>query len=231
MLKNTDIRVCMAAMISLALGILFFKTESAVYLSFIYAVIWSSVIIGPRKILSHIIIFVIFEILLYALKFTSLFGNMPLLIMVLRRLVIAFIMASPIIKAPVGRLIACLDKLRIPRTATISLAVMFRFMPTVKMEYGAIRRAQKYRGLGVTFKGTFFKLHKLFEYTIVPLLIRTTKVADELTASAEVRGVKLEGAYNSYYEVRMKAMDWIMLVVALISCFGIYYFDKYPWGC
>jgi len=191
MIKNIDIRVCMAAMLTIAVGILFFRTETAVYLSFTFAVLWSGMILGLRKTVPHIVLFAIFEILLHLLKDVHGVGNLPLLIVYLRRLVIAVIMAGPVIKAPVGRLIASLDKLGIPRAATISLAVMFRFMPTVRAEYTAIRTAQRYRGVGVSLK-SIFEIHKLFEYTIVPLLIRTTKVADELTASAEVRGMKLE---------------------------------------
>ncbi|MCR5603783.1 MAG: energy-coupling factor transporter transmembrane protein EcfT [Lachnospiraceae bacterium] len=77
-------------------------------------------------------------------------GNLPLLLVYLRRLIIAVIAAYPVVKAPTGKLIASLDKLKIPRTFTISLAVLFRFLPTVGMEYSAIRRAQRYREIGIS---------------------------------------------------------------------------------
>ncbi len=50
-------------------------------------------------------------------------------------------------------------------------------------------------------------------------------MADELTASAEVRGMKLKGDYNSYYEVKMRVSDWISLIVVILCAIGIYYVD------
>ena len=134
-------------------------------------------------------------------------------------------MAYPVANAPTGKLIASLDRLKIPRAATISLAVLFRFMPTVTMEYAAIRQAQRYREIGTSVKDVFLKLPQLFEYTIVPLLIRTTKIADELTASAEVRGMKLDGEYNPYYEVKMRVFDWCIFLLAIAVTGGICYMD------
>ena len=57
------------------------------------------------------------------------------------------------------------------------------------------------------------------------MLIRTTKVADELTASAEVRGMRLKGDYNPYYEVRMRISDWLALVAVFLCATGIYYVE------
>lgn len=223
-MKNIDVRVRLAAMLFVAAGILIIKTEYAVYMTLFLAFIWSGLIIGIKKVISKAFLFAVFEILLYILKDVSFLGNLPLLIVYLRRLVIAIIAAAPITNAPTGRLIASLDKLKIPRTFTISLSVLFRYLPTVKMEYSAIRQAQKYRGIGTNIRD-LKKIPQLFEATMVPLLIRTTKIADELTASAEVRGMKLKGVYNSYYEVRMKLLDWLSLILFTICVFGIYYVD------
>jgi hypothetical protein len=49
----------------------------------------------------------------------------------------------------------------------------------------------------------------------------STKVADELTASAEVRGVKLKGDYNPYYEVKMRVFDWIALIAVILCATGM----------
>ena len=224
-MKNIDIRVRIAAMLMIAAGILVFRTEYAVYLSLLFAVIWASLILGFKKVLPQLLLFCVLEAALFLIKDVKAVGNLPLLLVYLRRMIIAVITAYPIAKAPTGRLIASLDRMKIPRTFTISLAVLFRFMPTVGMEYSAIRRAQKYRGIGTSIKTVVLRIPQLFEFTLVPLLIRTTKVADELTASAEVRGMKLKGEYNSYHEVKMHVYDWIALTVVIFCAAGIYYVD------
>jgi len=219
----------MAAMLMIAVGILIFKTEYAVYTSLVLACIWTGSILGKRKLISHLAIFAALEIGLLLIKDLKAVGNLPLLLVYMRRLVIAVIIAYPVAKAPTGMLIASLDKLKVPRAVTISIAVLFRFLPTVSMEYGEIRRAQKYRDIGVSFRTVVCRIPQLFECTMVPLLIRTTKVADELTASAEVRGMKLKGEYNPYHEVRMHAVDWAALIVILICTVGIYCVDHFVW--
>jgi len=216
MMRELDIRVRIFSMILVAAGILVLKTELSVYAALIFAAVWTSLILGIKKVLPQLCLFAGLEILLILLKDAQHVGNLPLLLVYARRLVVAVIMAYPVAKAPTGKLIASLDRLRVPRTATISLAVLFRFMPTVSIEYSAIRSAQRYREIGTSWKDFIVKPYKIFEYTLVPLLIRTTKVADELTASAEVRGMKLNGEYNPYYEVKMRAADWGALVVSLL---------------
>ena len=224
-MKNLDIRVRLAAMLLVALAVLFIKSEITVYMMLMYAVLWTGLIVGGKKIVLQIALFAGLEALLFLLKDAEHIGNLPLLIVYIRRLVIAVIMAHPVANAPTGKMIASLDRLRVPRAATISLTVLFRFMPTVSMEYAAIRQAQRYREIGTSVKDVFLKLPQLFEYTIVPLLIRTTKIADELTASAEVRGMKLDGEYNPYYEVKMRSLDWFAFLLAMVITGGICYMD------
>ena len=224
-MKNLDIRLRLAAMLLVALAVLFIKSEITVYMMLMYAVLWTGLIVGGKKIVLQIALFAGLEALLFLLKDAEHIGNLPLLIVYIRRLVIAVIMAYPVANAPTGKLIASLDRLKISRAATISLAVLFRFMPTVTMEYVAIRQAQRYREIGTSVKDVFLKLPQLFEYTIVPLLIRTTKIADELTASAEVRGMKLDGEYNPYYEVKMRSFDWFAFLLAMVITGGICYMD------
>lgn len=224
-MKDIDIRVRIMLLVLVSIGILFLKTEEAVYAALVFAIIWSGSILGIKKILPQVFLFIGLELILILTKDARHIGNLPLLIIYLRRLIIAVITAYPVSKAPTGKLIASLDKLKVPRTATISLAVLFRFLPTVTEEYSAIRRAQRYRNIGNTIRNYIVSIPQLFEYTMVPLLIRTTKVADELTASAEVRGMKLKGKYNSYYEVKMKVRDCIALSFSILYMIGICYMD------
>ena len=224
-MKNTDIRVRMVALLITSVGILLIRSEYAVYLSLLLVTIWTSLILGFGKVFPQIILFASLELALFLIRDVRTVGNLPLLLVYLRRLIIAVIAAYPVAKAPTGKLIASLDKLKVSRTFTISLTVLFRFLPTVGMEYSAIRRAQRYREIGASSGKVMTRVTQLFEYTLVPLLIRTTKVADELTASAEVRGMKLKGDYNPYYEVKMRIFDWIALIAVILCATGILYVE------
>ena len=224
-MKNIDIRVRMVALLITSVGILVIRSEYAVYLSLLIVTIWTSLILGVRKVFPQVVLFASLELTLFLIRDLRAVGNLPLLLVYLRRLIVAVIAAYPVAKAPTGKLIASLDKLKVPRAFTISLTVLFRYLPTVGMEYSAIRRAQRYRQIGTSPGKIIIRMLQLFEYTIVPLLIRTTKVADELTASAEVRGMKLKGDYNPYYEVKMRVSDWLSLIAVILCATGIYYVE------
>ena len=79
--------------------------------------------------------------------------------------------------------------MKIPRPFIISFSVAMRFFPTAKEEIRNVRDA-------MTLRGTNFSLYNLrkrpgiiFEGFIVPLLVRSSTVADELSAASITRGL------------------------------------------
>ncbi|MDO4716653.1 MAG: energy-coupling factor transporter transmembrane component T [Propionibacteriaceae bacterium] len=87
-----------------------------------------------------------------------------------------------------GELIAALSQIRTPRWLTIPLAVMFRFLPVVRAEYKAVVDAMSLRGLHPGARMISQPLRTL-EYVLVPLLTSCSRIADDLSASALVRGL------------------------------------------
>ena len=77
-----------------------------------------------------------------------------------------------------------------PKAVGIAVAVVLRFFPTIYGEYRAIRSSQRFRGIGVGVVHTLTHLPSTVEYILIPLILRTTKVAEELSASMTVRGVR-----------------------------------------
>ena len=108
---------------------------------------------------------------------------------------------------PTGALQEALRRLHLPKAAGIALAVLLRFFPTLGEEYRSIRSAQKFRGVGVGILHTLAHLPSTIEYILIPLIIRTTKIADELSASVTVRGVRYGGGVISFREVGFGAGD------------------------
>ena len=90
-------------------------------------------------------------------------------------------------------LMVALQRMRLPQSVTIPLLVMFRYIPTLRIEYRMIRNTMSIRGLCDTFLKRILHPVATMEYILIPLLMRCLKVTDELAASGTTRGLELEG--------------------------------------
>lgn len=114
----------------------------------------------------------------------------------------------------VSEFIAAMEKIHVPQCIIIPLAVMFRFFPTVKEESKSINEAMRMRG--IQFAGG--NPSNALEYRLVPLMMSTVKIGDELSAASLTRGLgSLENRTN-ICEVGFKLQD-IILVLISILCF------------
>ena len=119
-------------------------------------------------------------------------------------------------KEPTGSLLASLQAMRLPKAVGIGLAVLLRFFPTIGGEYRAIRASQRFRGIGVGVVHTLAHLPSTVEYILIPLILRTIKVAEELSASMTVRGVRFSGETISYRPVRFTGRDAALCAMAVL---------------
>ena len=131
-----------------------------------------------------------------------------MIILFLERISIFFVMWSWMSTSlRISDLVAALQKMHVPKGAIITLAVVFRYLPTIGDEFRYIHNTMKLRGIGLT-PGNILR-HPLgtMEYVLVPLIIRSMTVADELSASAMTRGLDLKTKRSSYREVRLEPFD------------------------
>ena len=112
-----------------------------------------------------------------------------------------------------GEFVAAMEKMHIPNGFTISVAVIFRFFPTLLEEWHAISDAMKMRGVGLLGK----KAGKYLEYKLVPMLMCSISIGDELSAAALTRGLDSECARTSIHKVQLFWQDCCLLVVCLIT--------------
>ena len=85
----------------------------------------------------------------------------------------------------VSEFVAAMERLHLPQQITIPMSVMFRFFPTVAEEWSAIGDAMRMRG--VRFGGG--KVGAILEYRIVPMMICSVKIGEELSQAALTRGL------------------------------------------
>ncbi len=138
---------------------------------------------------------------------------------VAERLVPTFVIAMwAIDTTETSLLIPALQRMHIPKGFVISLTVVFRFIPTVRYEFWYIRSAMKLRGIGLSWKRFFRHPVKMMEYGLVPLLMRSMKIAEDLAASALTRGLDRENERTSLRDVRLRPYDLVgsMVFVAII---------------
>ncbi|ACV63436.1 cobalt transport protein [Desulfofarcimen acetoxidans DSM 771] len=126
--------------------------------------------------------------------------------------------ASALSALPPGELIAALQKLRMPKTVVIPLAVGFRFMPCIAREFSAIRDAMRLRGISFASAKCIRNPTMTIECAFVPLLMRSLKISDELAASASARGIDNPGVRTCLRRIQLSLADGVVMAVFFVVC-------------
>lgn len=148
---------------------------------------------------------------------------MPVGFMV-RRFMMPIVAGNYLISStPVGLLMNALEKLKLPFSVVITIAVMFRFFPTLKEEYGHIKNAMKMRGIGLNAVNVISRPILTLEYMMVPLLSSASRIGDELAAAGHTKGVDAPAKKVRYKTSRFTAADaFIFLyIIAVFIAAGI----------
>lgn len=115
----------------------------------------------------------------------------------------------------VNELITALEQLRIPGQLTIPLAIVFRYLPTVYQEVDCIRDNLKMRGLPAAPWEMLCRPAAAIEHLLVPLLLRSSRLADELSATALLRGLDLKEKRTSATAVAFRKADWAWCLLCI----------------
>lgn len=122
----------------------------------------------------------------------------------------------------VSVLIAALAAIKVPRALVVPFAVMLRFIPMVIDELKSIIDAMRLRGVVSGSRDVLIHPVRTAEYTVVPLLASITRIADELSASALLRGLGLPTRPTSMVRLRLRWSDVaILLAVATIVVLNV----------
>lgn len=147
-------------------------------------------------------------------QITQVFNNFSFFLL---RLPIFLIMGSWFTKKiNIGQLIASLESMRVPKGMVISLAVVFRFLPTVKKEIYTISNTMKQRNIGINIKNIVLHPLRTCEYVIVPMLLRSITIADELSTSAITRGLDTTTKRTTIFETKIKINNIVFLLLVVV---------------
>ena len=159
-------------------------------------------------------------VLLYALLMLFIFtvssgwllGNWDKAIFSTLRL-LAIILPAPILAltTPPANLIRALQVMKLPSFLTLSLMLIWRFVPLMQLELQRIWEANQLRGIDLRRRP-----QKWFSGLIVPLVFQMVAYADEVTVGLQTRGYAPEAPRSCSIPIRWQRMDTVF-------CLGVFW--------
>lgn len=140
------------------------------------------------------------------------------ILLIILRFIPVLMVAAALDALPTGELVAGLKKLKMPESILLTLTVALRFFPILMDEIKMINDNAYLRGLSVRDWRNWKHPLQLFEHMIVPLLMRTLKLVDDLSASASTRGIDAPGEKTSLYRINFRRFDVVnVILIGLIG--------------
>ncbi|MFT3982392.1 MAG: energy-coupling factor transporter transmembrane component T [Lachnospiraceae bacterium] len=175
-----------------------------------------------RQTVKYAIIYCIFIVLRLFSDENGITILMPemFLFMVLR-IMLMVMAAQPVIGMPPGEAVAVFKKIHAPDEIALPITFMLRFFPTIRSEFADVFASLRLRGL-LSWK------HPLdaAEYLITPVIFRSSRIAEELAASAESRGISNPGHHTCRRKIKFRKRDWAMCVIALIVTIAYFILER-----
>lgn len=113
----------------------------------------------------------------------------------------------------VGEFLSAMARLHIPKKLTIPIAVMLRYLPTIREDWRFIKDAMRLRDVSTTLWG-FLKAPAMTVNCIyVPLLTAASKAADELSIASVTRGIENPKPRTCLVSIRMQTGDILTLIL------------------
>lgn len=90
------------------------------------------------------------------------------------------------------------------------------FIPTISEEWHSIRDAMRFRGIGISVRSVLTKPMMTLEYTMVPLLMSTATISDELAAASLSRGLDADTKRTCIEDVRLRTQDYLLILFSIV---------------
>lgn len=113
----------------------------------------------------------------------------------------------------VSEFVTAMERMHVPQVITIPLSVMFRFFPTISEENSAISEAMRMRQIG----GKKRSFLKKIEYELVPVMMSTVRIADELSQASLTKGLGGNVKRTHICEVGLRMRDYVLLILLIVA--------------
>ena len=148
----------------------------------------------------------------------------PFLLLIIRIYPTGLLMKLLIDKAPMNELLYILDKMHVPKALSIPFMVVYRYVPTLLWELHHINESLKMRGLNLSLSNLKRPL-KTIENYMVPLLFRSEKIAEELSAASLCKGLSISRKRTCCTAVRFTVTDGFYLIGMMVVIGGLFLLD------
>lgn len=224
--KKADLRVHLALLFISGIAVFVCRSEASFAGLLLLALLWLGLQGEWKKVFSTGILYLLVSGFLTITMGIRQLEAIRILFQIFRNIIIPVAFAGAVMELPAGSIISVFSRMRLPKALSISTVVFMRFFPTIGHEYRAIRNSLKFRGIGVSFWNVLAHLPSTYELILVPLLIRTTRIAEELAAAAIVRGVRLDNRIVSFEPVRFTRGDAVLAAVFAVLFLLICLLDR-----
>ena len=113
----------------------------------------------------------------------------------------------------VGEFLSAMARLRVPKKLTIPLAVMLRYLPTIREDWHYIKDAMRLRDVSPSFTGFLRSPAMTVNCIYVPLLTAASKAADELSVASVTRGIENPKPRTCLVKIRIRAADFAAMAL------------------
>ncbi|WP_457554241.1 energy-coupling factor transporter transmembrane component T family protein [Desulfobacula sp.] len=121
-------------------------------------------------------------------------------------------------------------KLKFPHSLSFVITTAIRFVPELDKKRNLIINAQRARGIDMN-KGGWVRHFKVHISIMIPLIINSIIMADQLTMGLLNRGFGYKNEWTILSELKLKPKDYLILVICLISLIsGVTLKIKTDWG-
>lgn len=120
----------------------------------------------------------------------------------------------------VNEFMSAFSRMHVPRQFTIPFAVMLRYMPAIREDWGFTKDAMRMRGVASGPAGFFRHPVVAVECLYVPLMMSASDVSDELCMASVARGIENPAPRTCYTHIELRAQDAVLLAcgVAVVAC-------------
>ena len=113
----------------------------------------------------------------------------------------------------ISEFVAGMEKMHVSEKIIIPLTVVFRFLPTLKEEFQSINDAMRMRG--ICFGGE--KTSKVLEYKMIPMLICSVRIGEELSAAAITRGLASGNKRTNICKIGFGILDYVFFAFFAVA--------------
>lgn len=113
----------------------------------------------------------------------------------------------------VSGFVCAMRKMKLSEAVVIPCMVVVRFFPTVREDYRQIKNSIRLRGIGGGVGGAVCHPMRKLEYVVIPLLMNSNNVAQDLSVAALTKGLGRYGTHTSMTQIGMGIFDYLYMLI------------------